>query len=320
MLCGGARSCIDLSLSADGRSIAFVSTDPSDPGTVCITDLRTGAERRVTKPGERSGLAPVRAVRARAADGTPLDGWVTGPGAGRPLVVSIHGGPHYPVGYRFQAEAQRLAARGYAVLTANPRGSGGYGREFAAAIRGGWGTTDWADVTSVLDAAVAEFGLDGDRIAVTGVSYGGYLTQRAITRTGRFRAAISENGISNLLALWGSGAEDPGWLAHEMGGLPWQRTREYAAASPLLAADQIETPLLLIHAELDQNCPIAQSEQLLAALRQRGAIAELVRLTGEGHLVNLNGRPSRRLARARAVDAWLDRYLHGRGQEDDSDS
>jgi len=79
--------------------------------------------------------------------------------------------------------------------------------------------------------------------------------------------------------------------------------------SPLTAADQIRTPLLLIHAELDQNCPVSQSEQMLAALRERGATAELVRLPGEGHLVNLHGRPSRRLARARACDAWLDRYL-----------
>jgi dipeptidyl aminopeptidase/acylaminoacyl peptidase len=324
VLCDGPRSCIDLSLSGDGRAIAYVSTDPADPGTVCSADLRTGLERRLTARDTgwlgASRLAPVRPVRARAADGTELDGWVTGPDAGRPLVVSIHGGPHYPVGYRFSAEAQRLAARGYAVLTANPRGSGGYGREFATAIRGRWGTTDWSDLTSVIDAAVAECGLDGERVAVTGVSYGGYLTLRAITLTRRFRAAISENGISNLLALWGSGAEDPGWLTREMGGPPWDRVQEYVAASPLTAADQIRTPLLLIHAELDQNCPVAQSEQMLAALRQRGEAAELVRLPGEGHLVNLNGRPSRRLARARAVDAWLDRYLLGRGQEDDSGS
>ncbi len=324
VLCDGPRSCIDLSLGGDGRWIAYVSTDPADPGTVCSADLRTGLERRLTArdPGRLgvTGLAPVRPVRARAADGTELDGWVTGPDAGRPLVVSIHGGPHYPVGYRFSAEAQRLAARGYAVLTANPRGSGGYGREFATAIRGRWGTTDWSDLTSVIDAVVTECGLDGERVAVTGVSYGGYLTLRAITLTGRFRAAISENGISNLLALWGSGAEDPGWLAGELGGAPWDRAQEYVAASPLTAADQIRTPLLLIHAELDQNCPVAQSEQMLAALRQCGGTAELVRLPGEGHLVNLNGRPSRRLARARAVDAWLDRYLLGRGQEDDSGS
>ena len=317
VLCDGPRSCIDISLDPNGEAITYVSTSPADPGNVFMTDLRTGAEHQLGTLNAWLGdleLAAVRLVRARAADGTPIEGWLTSmpgraPEAGLPLVVSIHGGPHYPAGYRFSGEAQRLAARGYAVLTANPRGSGGYGRAFAAAIRGNWGTRDWTDVTGVLDAAEAEGGLDDERVAVTGVSYGGYLTMRAITLTGRFRAAISENGISNLLALWGSGAEDPGWLTGEMGGTPWERAPEYAAASPLTAAAKIRTPLLLIHAELDHNCPVSQSEQMLAALRQLGAVAELVRLPGEGHLVNLNGRPSRRLARARAVDAWLDQYL-----------
>jgi dipeptidyl aminopeptidase/acylaminoacyl peptidase len=327
VLCDGPRSCIDISLDPGGEAIAYVSTSPADPGNVFVTDLRSGAEHQVSTLNAWLGdldLAAVRLVRARAADGTPIEGWLTSmperaPQAGLPLVVSIHGGPHYPAGYRFSGEAQRLAARGYAVLTANPRGSGGYGRAFAAAIRGSWGTQDWTDVTGVLDAAAAEGGLDDERIAVTGVSYGGYLTMRAITLTGRFRAAISENGISNLLALWGSGAEDPGWLTGEMGGTPWERAPEYVAASPLTAAARIRTPLLLIHAELDHNCPVSQSEQMLAALRQQGAIAELVRLPGEGHLVNLNGRPSRRLARARAVEAWLDRYLLDDRPEDDSD-
>jgi dipeptidyl aminopeptidase/acylaminoacyl peptidase len=319
----GSRSVMELSISGRGDTLAYVSTDPADPGSVCVTELPSGAERqRTSLNGRLAGrrLAPVRHIRARAADGTPVDGWLTGAGPGRPLVVSIHGGPHYPAGYRFSAEAQRLAARGYAVLTANPRGSGGYGRQFAAAVRGGWGTRDWTDVTAVIDAAVAEHGLDGSRTAVTGVSYGGYLAMRAITLTARFRAAISENGISNLLALWGTGAEDPDWLAGEMGGPPWERAQAYLAASPLMAAGQISTPLLLIHAELDQNCPVSQSEQMLAALRQRGAVAELVRLPGEGHLVNLSGRPSRRLARARAVDTWLDRYLLAGDKEHASDS
>ena len=144
---------------------------------------------------------------------------------------------------------------------------------------------------------------------MTGVSYGGYLTMRAITLSRRFRVAISENGISNFLSLWGAGATDASWLSGELGGTPWERADYYVAASPLTRADQIRTPLLLIHSELDRNCPIDQSEQMLVALRQLGRVAELVRLDGEGHLVNLVGRPSRRLARARAVDEWLDRYL-----------
>jgi Prolyl oligopeptidase family len=90
---------------------------------------------------------------------------------------------------------------------------------------------------------------------------------------------------------------------------PWECPEVYVASSPIAAADRIRTPLLLIHADLDRNCPIAQSEQMLAALRSLGRDIEFVVIRGEGHLMNLTGRPSRRLARARAVDRWLGRYL-----------
>jgi dipeptidyl aminopeptidase/acylaminoacyl peptidase len=312
ILCGGRRSCLEPGLGADGRSLVFVSTDPADPGTVRAVDLATGTESQLAGPDPwlaATPLARTEQVTARGADGALLEAWLTLPGDRQPpLVVSLHGGPHYPVGWRFSFEAQRLAARGYAVLAPNPRGSGGYGRAFATAIRGRW-TLAWTDVGALIDAAIAGYALDRDRIGVTGVSYGGFLSLHAATASDRVRTAICENGISNLLALWGSGAEDPDWLTAEMGGAPWEQPGPYVRDSPLTAAAGISAPLLLIHSELDQNCPISQSEQMLAAVRRCGGEAQLLRLDGEGHLVNLTGRPSRRLARSRAVDDWLDRHL-----------
>jgi dipeptidyl aminopeptidase/acylaminoacyl peptidase len=315
VLRGGPRTCLEPSLSIDGRRIAFVSTDPCDPGTVRTVDLDTDAELQLSDvdPWLAAAVAPTVQVTARGQDGTALEAWLTMPdnrdGRPVPLIVSLHGGPHYPVGWRFCFETQRLAARGFAVLAPNPRGSGGHGRDFATAIRGRWGSLAWQDVCCLMDAAVARYPVDGRRVAVTGVSYGGFLSLHAVTVSRHVRTAICENGISNLLALWGSGAEDPDWLTAEMGGPPWERAATYVQASPLTAAARISAPLLLIHAELDQNCPIAQSEQMLAAIRRCGGEAELLRLEGEGHLVNLIGRPSRRLARSRVVDQWLDRYL-----------
>jgi dipeptidyl aminopeptidase/acylaminoacyl peptidase len=315
LLCGGRRTCLEPSLSDDGRRIAFVSTDPADPGTVRTVDLETGSELRLTDVDAwvAAAVTPTGLVTARGQDGVPLEAWLTLPadrsGGLLPLIVSLHGGPHYPVGWRFCFEAQRLAARGYAVLTPNPRGSGGYGRDFATAIRGQWASLAWQDVSCLMDAAMASHAIDGDRVGVTGVSYGGFLSLHAITVSPRIRTAICENGISNLLGLWGSGAEDPDWLSAEMGGPPWEQPGAYAQMSPLTAVASICAPVLLIHAELDQNCPISQSEQMLAAIRRCGGEAQLLRLDGEGHLVNLVGRPSRRFARALAVDRWLDLYL-----------
>jgi dipeptidyl aminopeptidase/acylaminoacyl peptidase len=321
VLLGGKRACLDLSLDPAGRTLAFVSSAPADPGDVWLADLVSGHERRLTDVNGWLGsveLAPTQALIANGAGALPIEGWLTRPaGAANdpcPLVVSVHGGPHYSVGWRFMAESQRLAARGYAVLSGNPAGSGGYGRGFAAAIRGGWGSRDWVSLEALIDAAVTQPGIDGGRVAITGVSYGGYMAMRAVTVTSRFSAAISENGISDLLALWGSGATDASWLTAEMDGAPWLRPDNYVDASPLTAADRIRTPLLLIHAELDQICPISQSEQMLAALRRLGRPVELIRLDGEGHLINLLGRPSRRRTRAEAVDAWLDRYMPLRGE------
>jgi dipeptidyl aminopeptidase/acylaminoacyl peptidase len=316
-LTGGDRTCLDPSLDRGGTVIAFVSTGPADPGDVCLLDA-DGSERRMTdaNPWLRElTLADTRPVTAGDHDGTPVEGWLTSFGGpnGRPLVVSVHGGPHYPAGWRFCSEAQRLAARGYAVLTANPAGSGGYGRRFATAIRGGWGGADWASLERLIDAVAATPGVDADRAAITGVSYGGYLSMWAITRSARFKAAISENGISNLLAEWGAGDDGGAWLAAELGGPPWERPEVYVVSSPIFAADRIRTPLLLIHAEEDRNCPIGQSEQMLAALRSLDRDVEFVVIRGEGHLMNLTGRPSSRLARARAVDRWLGRYLEPEG-------
>jgi dipeptidyl aminopeptidase/acylaminoacyl peptidase len=330
-LSGGDRTCLDPGLDHGGNVIAFVSTTPADPGDVYLIGLtRDGTdgdgtdgdgERRVTdaNPWLRGlALAGTRPVTAGDHDGVPVEGWVTafdGPN-GRPLVVSVHGGPHYPAGWRFSFEAQRLAAHGYAVLTANPAGSGGYGRRFATAIRGGWGGADWASLERLIDAVAAAPGIDAGRVAITGVSYGGFLSMWAVTRSARFCAAISENGISNLLAEWGAEDDDGAWLTAELGGPPWERPEVYVASSPIAAADRIRTPLLLIHAEEDRNCPIGQSEQMLAALRSLGRDVELVVIQGEGHLMNLTGRPSRRLTRARAVDRWLGRYLGPEGAYD----
>jgi dipeptidyl aminopeptidase/acylaminoacyl peptidase len=298
--------------------IALVVTTPESPGDIFVLDEFDVEPHRVS--ASNPWLAEVElprtdAVHAHSTDGVEVEGWLVRQesavttGAALPLVVSVHGGPHYAVGWRFYFEHLRLAAQGYVVLAANPRGSLGYGERFSAGIRGDWGGQDWLDTSTLIALARQEPFVDPDRVAITGVSYGGFMAQWAISRTNGFRAAISENGISNFLAVWGTAEGAAAAIENAFGGPPWRRAANYVSRSPLCSVDTVSTPLLLIHAEEDRNCPIEQSEQMYRALKEMGQEVELLRLPGEGHLVNLIGRPSSRVARAEAVDAWLVRHL-----------
>ncbi len=130
------------------------------------------------------------------------------------------------------------------MLNCDPRGSLGYGEAFGRAVVGDWGGVDLADVLALTDAAAAAPGIDADRLAITGVSYGGYMTLWAISQDDRFRAAVSENGISDLFAAFGT-SEDAGlwWLA-EMAHAPWEQPMDWVDRSAVRYADRITTPLL----------------------------------------------------------------------------
>lgn len=310
LLLDGPHACLSPTASLAGQ-LAVVISGPAGPGDVWLAGEDGGSPARLTAAGDAVAavMAPVRHL-AVERDGVSIDAWLTGapPKLPAPLLVSVHGGPYYAVGWRFTFEVQRLAAHGAFVLTMNPRGSSGCGDDFAAGNRGDWGGADAADVSAVVGAVAARPDVDAASIALWGVSYGGFMTQWLLTRPGRYRAGISENGICDFRAIWAADpSRQPFWRL-AMGGTP-AGTGRFGARSPLRSAGRISAPLLLVHAEQDENCPVSQSRAMLAALRGRGADAELVTLPGEGHLVNLTGRPSSRLLRARAVDRWLARTL-----------
>jgi dipeptidyl aminopeptidase/acylaminoacyl peptidase len=312
----GARACLSFSLAQD--RLAFVAADSKGPGELHVATADGADERRLTSMNtewlDKVALAPVQNFSVRADDGHPLDGWLvrplsSTPGKPLPLILQVHGGPHYALGNRFSFEFQRLAAQGYLVLYGNPRGSQGYGEHHATRVLGDWAGRDLLDVLHLLDAVLATGVADPNRLAVSGVSYGGYLACMLVASGQQFRAAISENGISDCTSAFGSAAGlQPFWCS-EFGGPPWEQQTLYQQRSPLSHVASIHTPLLLVHAELDQQSPIGQSEELFAALHFLGRQVEFVRVPGEGHLMNLVGRPSRRIGRAEVIDRWLSRYL-----------
>ncbi len=317
-------ACLSFSVAHD--KLAYIAADVSTPGELFLTSVDGQDKRRLTAYNDEwlhdIQLGDTIPMSVRADDGWPIEGWLVrppdaAPGRRYPLIVQVHGGPHYALGNRFYFEFQRLAAQGYAVLYGNPRGSQGYGQAHATQVLGDWGGRDFRDVMQLVDAAIATGHVDPERLGVNGVSYGGFMVNWIVSHEKRFRAAIAENSISNFVSVFGTSAGlDPFWCS-EFGGLPWEQPALYHERSPLTHVAQIQTPLLLIHAELDQQCPIGQSEELFTALRLLGREVEFVRIPGEGHLVNLVGRPSRRLRRAAVVDGWLGRHLRDRGGDHD---
>ncbi len=248
-------------------------------------------------------------------DGWPINGWVlTPPGFDParkyPAILRIHGGPHSAYGDTWNHYVAVLAARGYVVVWTNPRGSQGYGESFTRSVVEDWGGKDSQDILLGLDHAIAQGFIDPDRVAVTGGSYGGFMTNWLISHTDRFRCAISEVCVSNLLSFFGTSDIGATWGEVEWGATPWDDPDKLLAHSPLMHVKNVTTPVLITANEADHRCPVEQSEQFYVALRKLGKEATFLRFQGESHTMGSNGRPKPRMERLRRLTAWFDRYLH----------
>jgi dipeptidyl aminopeptidase/acylaminoacyl peptidase len=312
-------SVTDFSAGAHGRLVACLES-PVAPAELHLIDTAGAAATPGGTGGQRQlgafarswarRLAPVAPedVAIERPDGTEVRGLLyrSGPGP-RPLVVRLHGGPHMAVGLTFDLEAQLMVAAGYSVLAPNMGGSAGRGTDYRKRSVGQWGRADYDEVMAFTDWAVATGAADPWRLYLTGGSYGGYLVNWTLTRTSRFRAAISERSVSNLVSKFGT--SDNGFTVNrfEFGGADIydDGIKVLLDRSPLTYATAIQTPVLLIHGELDQRCPIEQSEQLFVALRRLGREAVFLRFPGESHGLPTAGRPDRRVARLTAILDWL---------------
>jgi dipeptidyl aminopeptidase/acylaminoacyl peptidase len=227
-----------------------------------------------------------------AEDGTLLDTFVVFPpnydkGKRYPAVLHIHGGPWAQWDWRFDVESQLFAAEGYVVIMPNFCGSWGYGQAFTDALVGKWGDIDYRDSMDAMDFAIEKGWVDGERMAVYGWSWGGFLTNRVITKTDRFKAAIS--GASETLVVANYGHDEWQRLWAEEPGLPWlEGNRElWDKVSPFYSLDKVTTPTLVVGGEDDWNMPILNSEQLYMVLRRRGVPTQLVVYPGQGHSLSV---------------------------------
>jgi dipeptidyl aminopeptidase/acylaminoacyl peptidase len=255
-------------------------------------------------------LAEVRNIHFESKDGTPIEGFMTLPvgyeqGKKYPTLLRIHGGPVAQFSYYFNFNAQLFAANGYVVINVNPRGSSGYGQAFSKAIWADWGNKDYEDVMAGVDYAINQGIADPEQLGVGGWSYGGILTDHVITRTNRFKAAIS--GASEVLYTSNYGHDHYQLQWEKELGLPWKHQAKWDRISPFWDVEKIATPTLLMGGSEDWNVPLINSEQLYQALKRIGKVdTELIVYPGQHHGFTL---PSfRKDVLERYLD-WYDKYV-----------
>lgn len=303
---------------ADNDAIAFTGGTPSRPAEV---QLAKGGDTRFLTDLNRSlrevkALGEVRKITASSSfDGQQIDGWLTLPPGYRegqrvPLILEIHGGPFAAYGPHFATDNQLYAASGYAVLSANPRGSTSYGEAFANGIDKAYPGNDYFDLMSIVDRAV-ELGIaDENALFVTGGSGGGALTSWIVGKTNRFKAAATQKPVINWTtqALTSDGAAffGPYWI----GAQPWEDPEAFWKVSPLSLVGNVETPTLVVVGSEDYRTPVSESEQYYTALRLRGVPTALVKVPGASH-GGIAARPSQSAAKAAAILAWFDKYRTG---------
>lgn len=280
-----------------------------------IYALENGALRKLTTHNDalvaELNLVSTEDIEAKDKEGIEVHGLLTRPadfkaGTPVPMILFIHGGPNGQDAHAFDFLRQWLATRGYAELNVNYRGSSGRGQDYAKAIAADWGHFEVEDLLACVDKAIALGVADPNRLAVTGWSYGGILTDYTVATTDRFKAGISGAGVAAPMSFYGV---DQYILQYDNElGPPWKNPQLYVKMSyPFLEIDKrIHTPMLFMGGTSDMNVPLIGGEQMYEALKSLGRPTELVAYPGQFHGFT---RPSFIRDRYERWLGWWDKYL-----------
>ncbi len=298
------------SLSIGNGVLAYTINDPVTPNEIYIMDVdqtkitdHNTLTRRLGYPDE---------FRFKTTDGYTIHGWVYkpvdfDPSKKYPTLLAIKGGPSGQRGYSWNPGLQLPTTHGFIQIAVNYRGSSGYGQEFSDAVVGDMLGGEYRDNIEALDYCIEKYEyIDPERLGVWGGSYGGYLTNWAITQTQRFNAAVSISSISNLWSQWACGAL-PLWTEVELPGKPWEKPDLMIAQSPIWHAHKATTPTLFLHGELDFDTPICEAEQFFMVMKKMKQTAQMVRYTDDGH--GIRKKPVNYLDSMRRTIAWFKQYV-----------
>jgi len=309
----------DFSMDDRNERIGYIHGTMTDPFQIGLLTLPGLDYQILTKLNEdlfkQLDLGSFEEVWFKGAHDNDLQGWILkppnfDPEKKYPSILEIHGGPMAQYGHFFMHEFFYLAANGYVVYFCNPRGGQGYGEEHTKAIYyGKWGTVDYADLMCWVDFMEKQSYIDTDNMGVTGGSYGGYMTVWIIGHTDRFKAAVSQRCVSNLISMWGS--SDFNWSFQSIfdDKAPYENLDVLWQCSPIKYIGNATTPTLVIHSMQDLRCAIEQSEQVYVALRKLGVDTEFLIFPDSLHGVSRTGRTDRKIVRLEGILDWFKRYI-----------
>jgi dipeptidyl aminopeptidase/acylaminoacyl peptidase len=319
-LTAGEHGISSLTLSKTNDAMVYTLTTFERAFEIHVAQMDGTGDRALTDVNhafyQQVAVQPVERMPYKSKDGTAIDGFLVKPvgwQAGRkyPLVLVIHGGPEAMFATRWMLPMQVLAAHGYAVLFANPRGSTGYGRAFMRGAVKQWGGNIYTDLMSGVDTAIAQnTWVDADKLGVTGCSFGGFMTNWIVTQTARFKAAVPMCSISDYIS--DEGARDAFYgHATDFGGDLYQNFDLYWKYSPLRYAMNVKTPVLILHGEADQRVPIEQAEEWFHSLHHFNVPSEMVIFPREAHDGLSTGEPKHVVAAMNWTSYWFARYIDG---------
>jgi dipeptidyl aminopeptidase/acylaminoacyl peptidase len=312
---------MSLSSTADRSMFVFDASTFERPMEIYAakpgTAMTSGLEGVIQLTHLNDGIEPAWGTSVSLSwksDAFRVQGWLMlpkdyDPAKKYPLIVEVHGGPAAAIGAQWGSRggisAQALSAAGYFVLQPNPRGSYGQGEEFTQANRKDFGYGDLRDIMGGVDAVLAKYPVDPNRVGLTGWSYGGFMTMFAVTQTNRFRAAVTGAGISDWLSYYGENSIDQ-WMIPYFGASVYDDPAVYAKSSAIDFIKQTKTPTLVVVGDRDGECPAPQSYEFWHALRDEHVPAQLVVYPNEGH--GFVDPEHRRDVMERTVE-WFGRYM-----------
>jgi dipeptidyl aminopeptidase/acylaminoacyl peptidase len=279
-----------------------------------------GAQRRISDVNKnlwsQLNLTAPEEFTYTSFDGKKIQAWIQkppdfDPGKKYPLILNIHGGPHASYGWVFDHEFQWMAAKEYVVLYPNPRGSTGYGQEFANVIQYRYPGDDYRDLMAGVDELLKRGYIDPKKLGVTGGSGGGVLTDWTITHTDRFAAAVSQRDISNWASWWYTAdfvLFQPNWFKAP----PFEDPQDYVNRSAITYVTNIHTPVMFVLGEADSRTPPdSGGEQLFRALKFLKRPTAMVMFPRETHELSRSGEPWHRVERLEHIVGWFDKWMMG---------